>query len=144
MALGKDFAPAHLWLGRTYQEVGRYRAALEAFARVHALVGDWPVSLAAHAFVAAASGQRAEATLGLDRLEALRASRYVTPYALALVHAALGQTDEAYARLDNAFDDRSNWLVWLRLDPRWKTLHGDRRFAERVARLNFPPPLNRR
>jgi hypothetical protein len=82
--------------------------------------------------------------LGDVRRQYLDPTRYVTPYALALVHAALGQTDEAYARLDNAFDERSTWLVLLRLDPRWKMLRGDRRFTERVARLNFPPLLNRR
>jgi hypothetical protein len=29
-------------------------------------------------------------------------------------------------------------LVWLRLDPRWKELRSDPRFAELVSRVGFP------
>jgi hypothetical protein len=50
----------------------------------------------------------------------------------------LGEADTAFAWLERAFDERSNWLVWLRLDPRWRPLHADPRFAERVARLRYP------
>ncbi|WP_445818657.1 TPR end-of-group domain-containing protein [Bradyrhizobium sp. WU425] len=57
---------------------------------------------------------------------------------LALVHAALGDTDGAFARLDKAFAERSNWLIWLRLDPRWKTLRLDARFKKCLNRLSYP------
>ena len=45
---------------------------------------------------------------------------------VALVHAGLGQRDSAFAWLNKAFDEWSHWLVWLRLDPRWKGLRSDR------------------
>jgi hypothetical protein len=57
---------------------------------------------------------------------------------MALVHAGIGDKEQAYAWLEKAFAERSHWLVWLRLDPRWKTLRGDPRFAELVERLNYP------
>jgi hypothetical protein len=44
-----------------------------------------------------------------------------------------GQNDEAFALLDKAFDERSNWQVWLRLDPRWNGLRFDPRFGQLVA-----------
>ena len=40
--------------------------------------------------------------------------------------------------LDTAFAERSHWLVWLRLDPRWKTLRVDPRFAALVERMKYP------
>jgi hypothetical protein len=64
--------------------------------------------------------------------------RFVTSYGIALVHAGLGQHDAAFAHLDGAFDERSHWLVWLRLDPRWSALRADPRFAELVRRMRFP------
>jgi hypothetical protein len=42
----------------------------------------------------------------------------VTSCGVALVHAWLGRIDAAFAWLNKAFDEKSNWLVWLRLDPR--------------------------
>jgi hypothetical protein len=54
----------------------------------------------------------------------------VTPYGVALVHAGLGDRDQALAWLARALDDRSHWLVWLRLDPRLDVLRSDRRFAD--------------
>jgi hypothetical protein len=52
----------------------------------------------------------------LQEMEALSKQRFVTSYGVALVHAGLGQIDEAFHWLDRAFDERSHWLVWLRLD----------------------------
>ena len=57
---------------------------------------------------------------------------------MALVHAGLGQTEEAFQWLYRAFDERSHWLVWLRHDPRWKSLRKDPRFATLVARIKYP------
>jgi hypothetical protein len=57
---------------------------------------------------------------------------------VALVYAGLGQNDGAFTWLNEAFDERSHWLVWLRLDPRWDGLRPDPRFAELVSRMRFP------
>jgi hypothetical protein len=41
------------------------------------------------------------------------------------------------ASLETAFAERSHWLVWLRLDPRWRDLRSEPRFARLVERMNF-------
>jgi DNA-binding winged helix-turn-helix (wHTH) protein/TolB-like protein len=132
------FPPAHLWLGRSYQELGKFDEALSAFGRVEERAHDWPVAIAARGFVAGMAGRRSEAVDALTELEQLSARRFVTSYGVALVYAGLGQNDDAFASLNKAFDERSNWLVWLRLDPRWNGLRHDPRFAQLVSRLGFP------
>jgi hypothetical protein len=62
---------------------------------------------------------KVEAEKGLVELESLAKQKYVTAYGVALIHAGLGQKDLAFQWLNKAFDERSHWLVWLRLDPRW-------------------------
>jgi DNA-binding winged helix-turn-helix (wHTH) protein/Tfp pilus assembly protein PilF len=143
LSLRSDYAPARLWLGRSLQELRRYQDALDEYARVEALVPDWPVVLAARGFVAAAAGRRDEAIERRERLNVLSTQRYVTPYAVALLELAIGRKDAAFDWLDRTFLDRSNWLVWLRLDPRWAALRGDRRFAGLIGRMRFPPLVNR-
>jgi DNA-binding winged helix-turn-helix (wHTH) protein/TolB-like protein len=138
LAMNADFAPAQLWLGRAYQELGRYDEALGAFRRVEDKIPDWPVSVAARGSLSGIAGRQALARQTLAELERLSGQRFVTSYGVALVHAALGQNDAAFAALEKAFDERSNWLVWLRLDPRWTSLWSDPRFSELVRRMRFP------
>ena len=136
--MNPNFPPAHLWLGRTYQELGRFDDALTAFARVEERIRDWPVAMAARGFVAGVSGRAGQAREALAELQELSGKRFVTSYGVALVHAGLGDNDAAFAALEKAFEERSNWLVWLRLDPRWNALRADARFAVLVSRMQFP------
>jgi DNA-binding winged helix-turn-helix (wHTH) protein/TolB-like protein len=138
LEMDPGFPPAHLWLGRTYQELGQFDDAAAAFRGVDERIRDWPVSIAARGHVAGVSGRQAQAAEALAELERLSARRFVTSYGVALVYAGLGQNDGAFASLNNAFDERSNWLVWLRLDPRWNGLRSDPRFAQLVSRMRFP------
>ena len=138
LEMGPGFPPAHLWLGRTYQELGQFDDAAAAFRGVDERIRDWPVSIAARGHVAGVSGRQAQAAEALGELERLSARRFVTSYGIALVHAGLGQNDAAFASLNNAFDERSSWLVWLRLDPRWNGLRSDPRFTLLVSRMRFP------
>jgi tetratricopeptide (TPR) repeat protein len=142
LEMNPEFAPAHLWLGRTYQELDRFDDALEAYLRVEERIREWPVSIAARGFIAGVAGQPALARQVLAELEQLSSERFVTSYGVALVHAGLGQDDAAFASLDKAFDERSNWLVWLRLDPRWDALRADSRFSELASRMRFPSPVD--
>jgi DNA-binding winged helix-turn-helix (wHTH) protein/Tfp pilus assembly protein PilF len=138
LELNYEFAPAHLWLGRTYQEQGRFDDAIAEFRRVEERLQEWPVAVAARAFVAAIAGRLGEARRILAELKSLANRKFVTSYALALVHAGLGENDEAFDWLNRAFEERSNWLVWMRLDPRWSRLRVDPRFAEFENRVAFP------
>jgi DNA-binding winged helix-turn-helix (wHTH) protein/TolB-like protein/lipoprotein NlpI len=139
LQMNPAFPPAHLWLGRTYQELGKFDDALVEFRAVEDRVRAWPVSIAAWGFVAGVAGRRSQALDALAELEQLSRRRFVTSYGVALIYAGLGQNDAAFAWLEKAFDERSNWLVWLRLDPRWNGLRTDPRFAQLVRRMRFPP-----
>jgi hypothetical protein len=40
--------------------------------------------------------------------------------------------------LTGAFAERSHWLMWLRLDPRFDGFRADPRFVELLDRIKFP------
>jgi len=97
------------------------------------------VTVAARGYVNGVSGRVREARQDLAILEKQAHTRFVTSYGVALVHAGLGENDAALRWLDKAVEERSNWLVWLRLDPRWDALRSDPRFERLVRGMAFPP-----
>jgi len=132
-----DFPLAHLWLGRTYQEKAMYDEALAEFKMVEASFQGWPVAIAAIGYLDGVSGKRPDALKILRDLKELSQQRYVTSYGVALVYAGLGDRDRAFASLEKAYEERSHWLVWLKLDPRWDNLRADRRFSDLVRRVGL-------
>ena len=138
LAMKQDFAPAHLWLGRAYQQMGQFDDALGEFRQVEESVREWPVAVAARGSVEGAAGRPDKAKSVLAELQELAGHRFVTAYGVALVYAGIGDSDAAFTWLDKAFAERSHWLVWLRLDPRFDPLRSDSRFTELLGRMAFP------
>jgi hypothetical protein len=66
-----------------------------------------------------------------------RASRgYISPYAFALIYAGLNDSDNTFAWLERAYDDRTHWLVFLQVEPRFDSLHEDPRFIDLLRRVH--------
>jgi DNA-binding winged helix-turn-helix (wHTH) protein/tetratricopeptide (TPR) repeat protein len=138
LAMNRDFAPAHLWLGRCYQQIGRFDDALSEFRRVERSVPEWPVAIAARGSVEGAAGRPEKAKAVVTELQDVGKRRFVTAYGVALVYAGIADGEAAFTWLDRAFAERSHWLVWLRLDPRLDGLRADPRFSELLDRIKFP------
>jgi tetratricopeptide (TPR) repeat protein len=139
LEMNRQFPLAHLWLGRAYQQQGKYAEALAAFHEASTVLGEWPVTIAAMGYVYGVSGHRTKAYHVLEQLRQLAERRYVTSYGVALVYAGLGEHDHAFAWLRKAFEERTHWLVWLKLDPRWDGLCADPRFVDLQRRVGLLP-----
>ena len=70
-------------------------------------------------------------------LEATSRDRYVPPYAMALVHAGLGERDAVFEWLDRAYAARDVHLIFLRVDPKWDGYRSDPRFDALLTRCRF-------
>ena len=55
----------------------------------------------------------------------------------ARIYTRLGKNDQAFALLNQACDGRSNWVVWLKVDPLCDRLHADPRWPELMRRLGL-------
>lgn len=137
LELNPAFPLAHLWLGRSYQEKKMYKEAIGEYEKTRVAIKDWPVALAAIGYVYGITGQQKEAEKMLARLQEISGNRYVTPYGIALIYAGLDNKDKTFEWLGKAFEERSNWLVWLKLDPRWAPVKNDRRYADLVVKVGL-------
>jgi hypothetical protein len=80
----------------------------------------------------------------LEELKDLSKRRYVAPADMAKIYAALGEKDQAFEWLQKAYEVRSAWLVWLKVEPLWDSLRSDPRFADLLRRVGFPTRGNSR
>ncbi len=138
LQMNPKFPIAHLWLGRTYQQKAMYDEAMAEYRATDAGLPDWPVTLASIGYVQGLTGKRRDAEAMLRRMEQLSRTKYVTPYAVALIYASMGDKDNAIAWLEKAYDDRANWMVWMGRDPRWDPLRNDPRFRNLMHRVGLP------
>lgn len=133
LVLNPRFPLAHFWLGRVYSTQGQCTEALAEFAQFS--TPEWQPLVAAQGQTYGRCGMREAALASLATFRKLAQSRYVTSYGVALVNAGLGDKDAALFWLRKALDERSHWLVWLRLDPRFDGIREDPRFGEILRRV---------
>jgi eukaryotic-like serine/threonine-protein kinase len=133
-----DFARAHYWLGLAYEQKSMFDQAIAAFHKAINSSDSVAVYVAAAGHAYAVAGRRGEAVKVLRRLEDLSRQRYVSAYDIALIHVGLGDTERAMQWLERAYQERSDGLVFLKVDPRLDGLQSDPRFASLVRRLGLP------
>lgn len=137
LQLNPKFGLTHFWLGRTYQAKKMFSQAIVEYKKALTISQNWPVALAAMGHAYGEWGKKKSALKIIDTLASLSTRRFVTSYGVALVYCSLEQKDQAFRWLNKAYDERSNWLVWLTSDPRLATLRSDRRYTDLVDRVGL-------
>jgi TolB-like protein/Tfp pilus assembly protein PilF len=137
LALDPSNGPALAFLGWAYSRKSLHGPAISALRRACDLwPGSSPIGLLGQVY--ATAGRFDEAHKVLEQLDQLTKKRYVTPYVVAHIHAALGQRDEAFHWLEIAYEQRAEWMVLLKIDPCLDALRSDPRFQDLLRRMNFP------
>jgi tetratricopeptide (TPR) repeat protein len=136
--LDPRFFIAYLWLGQAYEQKKMYAEAIATFQKGMNEAERHPQLLASLGHAYALAGQRDKAQKALDELREMSKKRYVSPYLIAVVYAGLGDKDQTFAWLEKAYQDRSFFLIWLNVEPRFDSLRDDSRFADVVRRVGLP------
>jgi DNA-binding winged helix-turn-helix (wHTH) protein/TolB-like protein/tetratricopeptide (TPR) repeat protein len=132
-----DYGGARLFLGRTYTQKGLYREALIELERSRELFGGSAEVSAVIGYTYAAAGRRPEARRVLRELVELSKRRYISPYHMAMIHAGLGEKDEALDLLEQAYEDREGRMTILRVAPEFDGLRSDSRLATLLQRMRL-------
>jgi tetratricopeptide (TPR) repeat protein len=86
----------------------------------------------------ASMGHTRQAWAILEELEHVRLTEYVDAYYLAILRAALGQRDQAFAELERAYEESSARLWTFHADPKLDYFRSDRRYKQICAELRKP------
>lgn len=132
-----NFPRTHFRLGEVYEQQGRYSSAITEFEQAVRLSGGDPYYEGSLGHAYGASGKVNEARRILKDLQSRVSKEYVPPYAIAVLYAGLGQRDEAMHWLQQAVQDKSTSMAFLRSDPELSGLQADARFAQLSGSVNF-------
>ena len=85
----------------------------------------------------ALAGRKDDALKTLSELNQMAKQQYVSPFDVALTYVGLGDKDQAFAWLEKARADQSEWIGWINSDARLDSLRSDPRFADLARRVGL-------
>jgi len=131
--------PVTYWiLGLVLRKTGCYEPAMTEGEKGVKLSGGSPMMRAALAHTLGTAGRPVEAGQILDDLTSQSKQKYVAPYFFAGIHVGLGENDRALEYLEKAYEEHSNWLIYLHIDPSMDGLRDDPRFQDLLRRVGLP------
>jgi tetratricopeptide (TPR) repeat protein len=137
--LDASFAAAHLLLGESYVQMGLHEQGLAELQTAASLSGNSPLYLAQLAVAHALAGRKTEALPIIAQLQTISSNRYVSPYGLAQIYAALNDKEQTFKWLQIAYDDRAVWMSYLAVDPVFDSFRSDQRFQYLLRRIHLLP-----
>ena len=133
LEINSQFQRAHLYLGRNYLLSGKTEMALNEMEQENMEVFRvFGVALAYHAL-----GRKKEADEALKNFTDKFKNEW--NYLLAELYAYRGEKDNAFMWLENAYNKKDGWLVFLKGDPLLKNLKSDSRYNAFMKKMNLPP-----
>src|SRR5574341_513759 len=102
------------------------------------LSGESTLALAMLGHGLASAGRSAEAMQILEKLKERARSQYVPSYWIAVIYNGFRDREQAVTWMRRAFDERSSWLVWSDVEPRFAWLRDDPDFASLMQAMKFP------
>jgi tetratricopeptide (TPR) repeat protein len=136
LVLDREPAETHYLLAHVYMSQRRFAAALEQ-AELCQTDPPNPYGLSVLGACLAHLSRREEALKIAATLSRMAETRYVESRAIAHLHIALGNIDQAVESVARSLDEREPYLAFLKLDPEFDPLRGDPRFGELVSRLRL-------
>ena len=137
IAMDPNHYQAYWTLGHTYAARGRFVEGVAAAEKAVALSDRVPGALGILGLVYGMAGRKDDATKILNELLELNKQRYVTPAALVNVYIGLGDKEQAFFWLEKAYEERSNYIVYLNVFPLVDPLRSDPRFASLIQRVGL-------
>src|SRR5579871_97299 len=128
LEIDPDFSLAHCTLGMALTQKQLYDNALTEFNKALTLHGSRSFALANIARTYALAGKQGEAKKVLRDLENSAKQEYVPAMYIAAIYAALGQGDRSLRWIQKAYEERSDYMIYLKTEPSVDAFRSNPRF----------------
>lgn len=141
LELDPNFASARRFLTAVYEQLDMYSEAIREYEKARISAGNDPQEVA----MQTANLRTAYDNEGVKgywkqrfaQTEKQRRGNFVSLYTLAQIHASLGDQERALDLLEQARTEPAPSMIYLKVDPRFKTLRSDPRFINLLHRIGL-------
>jgi tetratricopeptide (TPR) repeat protein len=139
LELDPNFIFARANLGLVLLKQGHYDHAVVEFERARSLTGSRPSWWFGHlAGAYAKAGKKDEAMKVVAELEQVHRKQYLPPFAITYAYLWLGDQKRALDWLEEAVNDRSAGILYIKPSPTFDPLRSDPRFIDVLRRMGLP------
>jgi TolB-like protein/Tfp pilus assembly protein PilF len=139
LEMDAGYGEAYFNLGLTYEQKRMYSEAIAALQKALTLSDNRTVMLAVLGHIYSMAGKQDDARRVLAQLNDLSKQGKASPLEMAIVHAGLDETDQAFELLERALEEHSGPLVYLKVEPFYDSLRADARYHDLLRRMNLAP-----
>ncbi|MCZ6769371.1 MAG: tetratricopeptide repeat protein, partial [Acidobacteria bacterium] len=137
--MNPDYQLAHQRLANNYEDKGLYKEAAEARQNQWLLTGASEEEVAGLSDAAAMGAEDYSRWMLNYARERAQRGEYVSTFTFAMLHAQLGEKDQAFEWLEESYQERNAGLVILKVTPYFDPLRDDPRFTDLLRRMNLEP-----
>lgn len=138
LKLEQDNHLALTHLGQAYVKMSMFREAIDCFEKAKTITkGKDTACLSGLGYAFGMSGKKEDALKTLEELNNLASQRYVDPAYIAAIYIGIGDKDNAFQSLEEAYICRSNWMKYLLVEHMFEPLHDDPRFVALVKKVGL-------
>ena len=130
---------ALLGLGTVYERKGMYEEAINQYQKAIISLGRTSPVLAQLGLVYAITGKRNKAITIAGELKEISKESFRGSYDSAILYTGLGDRDKAFDHLHKALEERSGWIIYLKVEPQFESLRSDSRYASLLQSINLSP-----
>ena len=137
IGLDPQHARAHTRLGMVHAATEQFDQAIVEFKRAQELSGADPYLDSFLGYAHAKCGKRAVAKRTIEELARRSRREYVPAFCTGLVYIGLGEVERALLWLEKAYDDRSAYMVFAKVEPLLDEIRKHPRFAGLLTEMRL-------
>ncbi|TSA14615.1 hypothetical protein D4R75_15455 [bacterium] len=138
LEIDQNFHFAHMLLGSTYAQQGKFVEAISEIQRAREIVGaDDLFGMGQLGYAYARAGKKNEAIKVLNQMLEVSKKGYALSVQIAYVYAGLGDKDKAFEWLEKGYNEQNRWFGFIKVQPMWNSLRSDGRFTAMLRKIRL-------
>ena len=137
LALDPNFGWGYSFLWISYKEKGLLPEAVDAHIKAEVLFGRSAIEMVARRKAFAQAGWKGYWQKWLEQSETPAVSPFIQAIDKAAVYQEIGDQEQLFAALQQSFEKREHWLLYIKTAPQFDSLRSDPRFHDLLRRIGL-------